>query len=270
MHDLQFGLTDRRSDLDAARFGADIVDVERFASQVVSMVAARSLSAAAPLNERLLSDLTAAAASGDSDRVDAALGRMRRARIPSTVIADSYVPAAARRLGEAWMEDAMSFASVSVGVGRLQALLRSIGGSWIADHNDSPDSPMILFVTPQSESHVLGAMVAMTRLRRAGVSVCLKIAPAARDVATLCASRSFAAVMISIACREGLESAAQLVKTVREGATCGTPVIVGGAALDFEQDVLARTGADFATSDIDSALGFCGVLRESNRASRRA
>ncbi len=49
---------------------------------------------------------------------------------------DGYIPECARRLGRAWEEDRMSFAAVTLGVGRLQHLLHLLAQNATADGAD--------------------------------------------------------------------------------------------------------------------------------------
>lgn len=263
MHDLQVELADRRS-------SGDLAGVERFASQVVSVLASRGLSVGSPLNEQLLNELVAAAVSNEGPRIELALSQMRRARITPAALIDGYLPAAARRMGEGWMEDVFSFGAVSLGVARLQGVVRAVSSAWTADAACKPDGGAVLVTTPKGETHTLGAMVATSRLRRAGVSVCLRLGLERREIDVLGAERGFDAVMISVSCKEGLDSAGDLVKTLRRGLGRGAPIVVGGPLLGLEGGVRDRTAADFVTDDIDSALRLCGLAEQETRASRRA
>ena len=44
--------------------------------------------------------------------------------ISSADIAEDYVPLAARKLGEAWVDDTLSFSQVTIGAARLQEIVR--------------------------------------------------------------------------------------------------------------------------------------------------
>jgi methanogenic corrinoid protein MtbC1 len=263
MHDLDLTMADQR-------VPGDLVAVERFASDVVSVLATRGAVLAPAADEALLREFVEAVSSADEARVGAVFGRLKRARVPAATIVDSFIPAAARRMGEAWMEDRMSFAEVSIGVGRLQASLRGLCVNWIADNSEERSNPVVLMATPKGETHVLGAMIATAKLRRAGVSVCLRVAPERRELAALRALRAFDAAMLSVGCPAGLDGAADLVKTLTAGQKRRIPIVVGGAALLSGEDVGKWTGADFATSDIDAAIQFCGFSLSVQRAMRRA
>jgi methanogenic corrinoid protein MtbC1 len=251
MHDLDFGLAERRA-------VGDVAGLERFASEVVSLLASRAATGGRPC-EPLLNDLIDAAISVDPSRIRNVLSRFRRARISPAALVDFYIPAAARRLGEEWMEDRLSFSSVTIGSGRLQALLRAQSKEWAADRGDTRDGrPVVLLATPQGESHVLGALVATSMLRRAGVSVCLRMAVDRGEVVALAAERAFDAAMLSVSCRDGVDAARELVKVIK-AVRPEAPVVVGGVGMSVEGDVGSCAGADLATSDMNAALRFCGI-----------
>jgi methanogenic corrinoid protein MtbC1 len=262
MHDLDFGLAERRAVGDAA-------GLERFASEVVSRLASRATTRGRPC-QSLLSDLIDAAVSVDPSRIPGVLSRFRRARVSSAALVDVYIPAAARLLGDKWMEDHLSFSSVAIASGRLQSLLRALGGEWAADRGETRDGrPVVLLATPQGESHVLGAMVATSMLRRAGVSVCLRMAADRDEVVALAAERAFDAAMLSVSCRDGVDAARDLVKTIRM-ARPDAPIVVGGVGMSVGGDAGSCAGADLATSDMTAALRFCGIPISVDHSDERA
>ena len=251
MHDLDFGLAERRAI-------GDLAGLERFAKEVVMVLTARAAPTERP-SGALIDALIDAATATETVRIAEVLARFRRARVSSAAMVDTYIPAAARLLGERWMDDRLSFSSVAIGSGRLQALLRELSAQWGADRSDRRDGrPIVLLATPLGESHVLGALVATSVLRRSGVSVCLRMSMDRAEAARLSAERAFDAAMLSVSCQDGLDAARELVKTIK-GVRPEAPVVVGGVGVGVGGDVGSWLGADFATSDVDAALRFCGI-----------
>lgn len=235
--------------------------VSQFAAEVVARLVARDNPVDLNLNEALVDRFMAAVAGRDASAFEALKPELKRARISPALLADVYIPEVARRLGEAWEADCVTFADVTMGVARLQAILREIGNAWAADATGPTDGPTLLIVLPSGEQHTLGAMVLAGRLRRSGISVCLRIAPNSADLAHLAAQRRFDGALISIACQDKLDVCSKLVKTLKEATGGALRVAVGGAILDLGEDVLKSTGADAATNDIDLALRIIGVFR---------
>lgn len=236
--------------------------VSQFAAEVVARLVARDGTADPELKESLTSQLMYAVAGTDPAAFELLKPELKRARISPAQLADVYIPEVARRLGVAWEEDTLSFAQVTMGASRLQAILREIGSAWVADGLGKPAGPTLLVILPAGEQHTLGAMVMAGRLRRSGVSVCMRIAPNPVELAQLAASRSFDGALLSIACQDRLEVCQKLVTTLKQATQGRLPVAVGGSILDRGDNILELTGADVATNDIDLALQTIGVARE--------
>ena len=236
--------------------------VSQFAEEVVARLVARDAGGGVVLREGLVTRLTDAVRSSDAAAFDALKPELKRARISAATLADVYIPAVARRLGEAWQDDSASFAEVTMGVAKLQAILREIGAGWAANNSASDSTATLLFILPSGEQHTLGAMIASGWLRRRGISVCLRIAPSLSDLESLLAVRHFDGAMVSIACEDKLAVCEKLVKKLRDITQGRMRVAVGGAVMERGEDVLAGTGADIVTNDLAVALVAFGLTRQ--------
>lgn len=254
----------------AAREGAEVA---RFATQIMSLVAASRVQGADDrLTVSLLDGLIAAVLDGRESQIGAMLATFRRGRITDRQLVDDYIPAAARKLGAAWLDDGLSFSQVTVGSARLQALLHSVGKGVLADQ--APALPgasvgrTVLFMVPGVEQHTLGALVATNQLRRSGVSVCLRFVGSSAELPHLMAARSFDAAMVSIACREHLAAARNLIQSLR--AVSRMPVVIGGAVGLSAEQVLSGSGADLVNHDPVAALQAVCPARSAECAQGRA
>lgn len=256
---------------DQGRAGSkDPAGVIYFASQVVSMLAERNWKNFSELREPVVSGLITAALSGKKDAFADLLRELKRARVSAAALADIYIPEAARRMGDAWQNDQMSWLDVSVGVGRMQSLLREIGMAWVADQAGDTGHGTVLLIVPDREQHTLGPMVAMGQLRRFGVSVCLRIAPSHNELRSLLAARQFDGVLISIATKDKLESVSKTVQFMKSVASKPLPIVVGGAVTPNVEDLAACTGADLASNDICAALEALGLKFDASCVLKRA
>ncbi len=247
-------------DRDQSRIaGKDAAGVIYFASQVVSLLAGRNAKLDSELREPVISGLVSASLSGTKDAFAELLTEVRRSRISLAALADLYIPEAARRMGTSWDEDQMSWMDVSIGVARMQSLLREVGAAWVADQAGDTGHGTVLLIVPDREQHTLGPMVAMGQMRRYGVSVCLRIAPSFDELRTLMAARQFDGVLISVATKEKLESVAKTVQFLKTLMSKPTPIVVGGAVMAKVEDPASCTGADFSSNDIGAALEVIGL-----------
>lgn len=251
--------------------GHDQMGVAYFASQVVSLLAERiaKIDYSDPRPE-FVTDLSRAARSGTKEAFSGLLLEMRRSRISVAALADIYIPMAARQMGQEWHEDTLSWLDVTIGVARLQSLLREIGAAWAADQAGDTGHGTVLLIVPDFEQHTLGPMVAMGQMRRFGVSVCLRIAPSFDELRSLVASRTFDGVMISVACQEKLDSVRKTVKFLKSVSQSPLPVVVGGAVMTTVEDAASCTGADFSSNDIGAALEAIGLKFDAFCALKRA
>lgn len=236
-----------------------VCGVTKFAAQVVAKLVARDGADEAGLREILIQRLFDAVTTANLNALDVIKPEFKRARISASAMADHYIPEVARRLGTAWEDDQLSFAGVTMGVARLQAILRELGAAWSADALGQTDGPTVLVLLPQGEQHSLGTMVLAGRLRRMGVSVSLQIAPELSQLSKFVADRSFDGAMISVTCQSRLETCRKLIKSLKDATRGRLMVAIGGAILDEAEDVVRLTGADVVTNDICHALEALGI-----------
>jgi len=213
------------------------------------------------LDDTLTDRLHAAALSPDPRACRAAIRQAVADGERPEDLADFYIPAVARIMGEQWCVDQLAFAEVTIGVSRLQAMLRTLGPSWSGDDATGPDAPSVLLVVPQDAHHTLGAFVLGGQLRRRGLSVKLVLGATKPDIAHQIRRVRYDAVFVSAAMGERLETLRQIIDAVRASAFHALPVVVGGSLLEVEtvENIKALTGADCATKNAEEALRYCGL-----------
>ena len=212
-------------------------------------------------DDKLYTDLQAAALHPNSNACREAVKTSIAQGTRPEDLADHYIPAVARELGDQWCEDQLSFAGVTIGVSRLQGMMRELGPNWASDNVTCAASPSILLIVLQDVYHTLGAIVLSSQLRRKGFSVKLLLGGKADDVADRLRRTSYEAVFISSSRGETLESLRKIIDGIKTSMNAPPPVVVGGSILEVEtvEDVTALTGADYATRIPDEALGLCGL-----------
>lgn len=248
----------------------DAAGVTHFASQVVSYLADRTARSILEPREPLVTGLISASLSGARADFAGLLAELRRSRIGLAALADIYIPEAARRMGASWHEDKLSWMEVTIGVARLQSLLREISSAWSADQAVDKGRGTVMLLVPEGEQHTLGPMVALSQLRRLGVSVCLRMGPSPSDLQALLAERQFDGILLSISTKERLAAAESSVKLLKGAVDKTCPIVVGGAVMSKVGDPASCIGADLSSNDIGVALGAIGLNFEDSSALRRA
>lgn len=253
-------------DSGSSRFDSHVSGgVAQFAFEVVARLVAGDVTATGTLREDLIERFSWAIIDPEFGRFDAMKPDLRRARISPTLFADRYIPEIARRLGRGWEDDTMSFAQVTMGASRLQAILREIGADWVADQGavatSSAERSTVLMIVPQGEQHTLGVFVLIGQLRRRGVSVCLRIGPTDDDIRELMGDRSFDGAMISVATPDNLARCERLLKTIKDVTTGRLQVAIGGAALRELGEKARMIGADVVTNDLTTAMLGLGMTQ---------
>jgi methylmalonyl-CoA mutase cobalamin-binding subunit len=235
------------------------------ASRALSVVAGRGPRALREAQPGLIDEMLVAALRGDLTQDNEVLSHLEDAGCGDDDIADLYIPAVARRLGDMWVDDKLSFAEVTIASSRLQFLLRAVQTPDAEEPSADIEGPTVLTLVPQGIQHTLGALVLSGQMRRRGLSVHLLVGVISDELTIALQKRPCDAVFISLAADHALDSARQLVDAVRANGWHRAPVVVGGAVLNRNgidaETLIDRTGADFATSDLDEAIKLCGLKR---------
>lgn len=173
----------------------------------------------------------------------------------------SYVPAAARYLGELWVSDQASFVDVTVAASRLQGVFRQQDGRASPRWPDRsvPLGQSVLVAIPEFEQHALGAFVAADNLRRHGLWVHMAIGLKNEELAELIGSQRFAMLGISIATPNAVEKTTDLIDYIRANTEHTPPIVVGGRMVEENENLVLRTGADFAVRTARDAIEKCGL-----------
>ena len=237
--------------------GVNDLDVMALACKAISLLAAREQRRAPNGGDRV-QEFCDAVVHADDHRRHMVISKLISSGVSSDEIIDRYVPDAARRLGEAWVDDTLSFVQVSVGAARLQETVRILA-SRPGVSVTIPLGHRILIAIPAGEDHTLGAFVAAGHFRRHGVWVHMAIGQEAAEVVELVRSTPFDMVGISGAGRRSIGPVRELVDRIRTAVATPPPIVVGGAVCSCGIDICADTSADLATTSPREAMEYCGI-----------
>ena len=209
--------------------------------------------------QRLVPDLIDLVLHPQHNDITAARMLAARAGVTAEDMADHYIPAVARDLGEQWCTDQLGFAEVTIGTARLQAMLRDFGESWSADQGMNPNASTILLAVLDDVHHTLGAFVLSGQLRRKGLSVRLLLGATAKNINESCEMAQYDAIFISSSTGNSLETLRKTIDSVRKAQTTVPPVVIGGSLVETTADMIALTGTDYIANTADEAIALCNL-----------
>jgi methanogenic corrinoid protein MtbC1 len=199
---------------------------------------------------------TRMALSDDAQSLLAYVGDLLSSGVPmETIYVDLMIPAA-RRLGEYWDDDSVSFADVTIGLGRLQQVVRTL--RWrSSDGQEGPDhaAPSALFAPVSSEQHTFGLFIIEESFRRAGWRTWIETSGVADDAADMVRSHWFDLIGFSAHCDAQVEEVAAAISAVRRASrNRGLFVLVGGRLFIDNPELVLVVGADATAPNGGDAL----------------
>jgi len=209
--------------------------------------AARSGIAAIPSPEEV-AELAKIAVEQNADAALAYIEAIRARGISfDTLFLDLLAPAA-RHLGESWDADLCDFTQVTIGLWRLQQILRTFGRAF---ENDYPEhGSRALLVAVPGEQHTFGIFMVAEFFRRAGWDVYDAPVPTNDDLLEVVRSEAFDIVGLSAGRpvrQEGLASLIRAIRRISLNRSIG--VLVGGPAFKIQPELATLVGADATAVD---------------------
>ncbi|MDM7957664.1 B12-binding domain-containing protein [Blastomonas sp.] len=179
---------------------------------------------------------------------------------PETLFIQLIAPAA-RELGEKWTRDECDFVDVTMGLWRLQSLLRTVA-LW------APPSPgwnlrtnKALFTAMPDDQHSLGTLIISECFQRAGWDVETLIEPQQSDILQALSTTSFDLVGLTVTTDFSIGAVPKLLTAMRS-VSCNSnlAIMIGGPALGYDPVRARELGADGTAPDAEAALKMADEL----------
>lgn len=184
-----------------------------------------------------------------------------------TICLDLLAPAA-RRLGEMWDHDECDFLDVTMGLWRLQEVMREVAARSPADVSAASAPRTALFSPMPGDHHNFGALMIEEVFNRGGWRAEALIKPERRELLDRLARQSFDLVGLTLARDCPSASLGNLIRAVRNvSANPNIIVLVGGRMINENPDIATQVGADGTAADALAALQVANDLVQ-NAASR--
>jgi methanogenic corrinoid protein MtbC1 len=186
-----------------------------------------------------------------------------------TIMIDLLAPAA-RRLGEMWETDECDFVDVTMGLWRLQEVMRDLSLRFPQLRAPSDAPRRALFAPMPGDVHSFGAQMIEELFARAGWQTDVLLQPERRDLLEHVARLPLDVVGLTVSRDCPSATLSSLIKAIRSVAV--NPqlnVIIGGAAIVKKPAIVAEVGADGTGADAREALELAEGLVEVARATVR-
>ena len=193
----------------------------------------------------------------------AVLDNLTQQGIDAETMLDYCIPRAAEALGTGWVEDELTFTSVSAATSRLYGLSKAVGEEWdgLAGAGDGLN---ILLVSFRREDHLLGPGILAQQLRRRSHSVHAMSNTDSAAIRERLDALSFDCILVSVASLVSLDTATEELAQLRKWNCIDIPVVIGGGAFGFRSGTPEEFHVDLIESDIDVAVSKIEALRSEN------
>ncbi|MCY4333168.1 MAG: cobalamin-dependent protein [Litoreibacter sp.] len=205
----------------------------------------------APVADETIEDLAYALIDSDQDAAKRMILKMRSEGTRDELLYLLFLASAARKLGEWWTEDKITFAQVTTGSGRVYAILRSLKPVHSARFVKGPHRNALFAQTP-GDDHSLGIKMAADLMRVDGWDIDLVFDLDHDTLLQRIAMTDPPIIGISAAGAHALPSLAKLVLAIRVWSP-STLILVSGNVVETSRETVALMGVDAMTSNIDTA-----------------
>jgi len=170
-----------------------------------------------------------------------------------SIYLDLLAPSA-HHLGTLWEEDRADFAQVTVGLGRLQQIMREMSPAFLNEADPPLSGRRALIAPVEGEQHTFGALMVGDFFVRAGWTVKAPPSATRRQLSDLVRREWFCIVGLSLNNERLLGVMEEEIAAIRT-ISCNREirVMAGGNVFVENPNLAMRLGADFSATDARSA-----------------
>jgi methanogenic corrinoid protein MtbC1 len=225
-----------------------------------SMAATPSLPASAILPEEAAAFATLPLTLEADALLDQVQNFLDRGVSVGSILVDLLAPSA-RELGRLWEEDICSFVDVTMGLWRLQEVMREV--AWrvpaLADPRDC--HPSALFAGMPGEQHSFGTLMIHELFERDGWRSEALIEVTRHDLLAAIEARHIDLVGLTISCDCHSGDIRKLIKAIRSVShNPQVRIMIGGRVVNANPALVSECGADGTAPDAQSAVAFANRL----------
>lgn len=202
-----------------------------------------------------VADVVALVLTAEADIVFAHVQILRGRGLSVQAIFLDLLAPVARRLGEMWEADTCDFAQVTIGLVRLQQVLRRLSPAF-QDDAAAPDLALRALLMPApGEQHTFGLVIVSEFFRRAGWEVSGAVHASDRELQDLVGGTWFAVAGLTLGSESRLDALVSCIRLIR-AASCNRHIgiMVGGPLFLARPHLVAQVGADSTARDAPEAV----------------
>lgn len=171
-----------------------------------------------------------------------------------TIYVDLLAPAA-RRLGEYWDEDSVDFVDVTMGLWRVQEILRELTLHIPPNLEVGHGQRSALFSTMPGEQHSLGTLMVAECFQRAGWDADVLMEPTRSELTGKFANRHYDLIGLTVSLDCPTIEITNLIKAIRAVSTNpNIRILLGGRVINEQPELVEKCGADGTAVDAPSAV----------------
>ncbi|CAM3802947.1 B12-binding domain-containing protein [Polynucleobacter antarcticus] len=179
------------------------------------------------------------------DSFDLAITVLKTHGISIEFIVLELIPEIARRLGKHWENDSLSFAEVSIGVGRLERVIHRLDYLFQATQLEKRQNKSILITTFPDSQHTLGSLIFSNYLTFSGWKASRPSNTKLDTIALALSTHHYDALAISVSAFEQLDELQSVIDVLRSKSKNPALVtLVGGALYKIAPEKFKHIHAD--------------------------
>jgi len=168
---------------------------------------------------------------------------------------------AARHLGVLWTDDVVDFTQVTIGLGRLQQVLRQLSPAFQSGVVPHGTGRHALLVPAPGEHHTFGLSMVTEFFRRAAWSVWSGVPATPAELGSIVRDNWFAIIGFSLGAEVRLDGLRAGIRRVRQvSQNRGVGIMVGGPLFIEHPELVAQVGADATAADGRQAVSQAQTL----------
>lgn len=201
-------------------------------------------------------------ADADAERkAEALVDAMRHRGLPAERLFFELLGPVARLLGRYWEEDRCDFTQVTVGVWRLERIMRGLAPAFRGERDVRLRGRAILLMPTPGEQHTFGLHLVAECFRRAGWQVDEELPPNPAAAGACAGRRAYDVAGFTLGSDRGVDALARAISLVRRASlNRDICIIVGGALFEAQPGLVTRVGADSLARDGARAVEHAEML----------